>query len=86
MRTGRPLSTKNLALKTLRNPRAGNATKLAALALAKRHLTPDEYERCLRQIAKDARGAILRLCLVALAEYEAEARVLAEAKGLLSRK
>src|SRR5258708_3226482 len=69
-KTGRPLSTKTLALRTLNDVTSGSATKYAALIAAKPHLTFEEYGRYLRQLAAVARAKVLRLCLLALAEHE----------------
>jgi hypothetical protein len=73
-KTGRPLSTKTLALRTLNDVTSGSATKYAALVAARPHLTFEEYGRHLRQLAAVTRAKVLRLCLLALAEHEAAER------------
>jgi hypothetical protein len=87
-KTGRPLSTKTLALRVLNDATSGSATKYAALVAAKPHLTFEEYGRYLRQLAVVARAKVLRMCLLALAEHESgeRARVEAEAKAAADAK
>ena len=69
-KTGRPLSTKTLALRTLNDAKAGNATRWAALMAARPYLTIEEYGTELRKLAATARAKVLRLCLLRLAELE----------------
>ncbi len=76
-KTGRPISTKTLAVRTLNDATPGAATKYAALIAARPHLTFEEYGRHLRQLAAVARAKVLRLCLLALAEHEAAERTMA---------
>src|SRR5712664_3317872 len=73
-KTGRPLSTKTLALRTLNDPVTGSATKFVALQVARPHLSLEEYGKQLRQLAAVARSKVLRLCFVALAGHETEER------------
>src|ERR1700730_1072254 len=80
-KTGRPLSTKTLALRVLNDATSGSATKYAALVAAKPHLTFEEYGRHLRQLAAVGRAKVLRLSLLALAEHESGERTRAEAEA-----
>lgn len=67
-------SLKTIALRALKNPKSGAATKLVALRAAKPYLEPLDYEQRLRQLADIARTKVLRLLLVELTEIDAARR------------
>ncbi len=82
----RPVSTKTLALRALDDPSVGNPTKLVALQAARAHLSFKEYGRHLRKLAAVVRGRTLRLCLLALAEHEAQERAHTQTKASASQR
>jgi hypothetical protein len=82
----RPVSTKTLALRALDDPAVGNPTKLVALQAARAHLSFEEYGRHLRQLAAVVRGRTLRLCLLALAEHEAQERTHTQSQANASQR
>src|SRR5258708_33070456 len=73
-------SLKTIALRALKDPKTGAATRLVALRAAKPYLDRADYEHRLRQLAETARGKVLRLLLVALTEIDAATRADAVAK------
>ena len=73
-------SLKTIALRTLKDPKTGAATRLVALRAAKPYLDVEDYEHRLRQLAETARGKVLRLLLVELTEIGAASRADTAAK------
>lgn len=67
-------SLKTIALRALKDPKSGAATRLVALRAAKPYLEPLDYEQRLRQLADTARAKVLRVLLVELTEIDAERR------------
>lgn len=67
-------SLKTIALRALKDPKTGAATRLVALRAAKPYLDTADYEQRLRQLADTARGKVLRLLLVELTEIDAASR------------
>jgi hypothetical protein len=76
----RPLSTRALALRALRDPGNGAATRYQALLTIRPHVSPTEFDKLLRQfIAATPRGKQLRLAMALLSEIETGQRTQAEA-------
>lgn len=67
-------SLKTIALRALKDPKTGAATRLVALRAAKPYLDATDYEHRLRQLAETARGRLLRLLLVELTEIDSASR------------
>ncbi len=73
-------SLKTIALRALKDPKTGAATRLVALRAAKPYLDAEDYEHRLRQLAEMARGKVLRLLLVELTEIDVASRADTAAK------
>jgi len=67
-------SLKTIALRALKDPKSGAATRLVALRAAKPYLEAQDYEQRLRQLADTSRSKVLRLLLVELTEIDAARR------------
>src|SRR5258707_128429 len=78
----RPLSTRGLSLRVLRDPGNGAATRYQALLTIRAHVSLKEFETLLRQfIAATPRGKQLRLAMGLLAEIESGERTKANAEA-----
>ncbi len=67
-------SLKTIALRALKDPKSGAATRLVALRAAKPYLDALDYEQRLRQLADTSRSKVLRLLLAELTEIDAARR------------
>ena len=78
-------STKTLALRVARDPKASLATRLQAILTAKPYLSDAKFARLLRMlIAAGKRGPVTKECLKLLQEIEATMRKRAEADRVLA--